>query len=177
MTAADIQKALVKHLDWWATFVIPEFSIAAHRADVIQITKARYATEYEIKVSAADWRADLEKMKWEINPETGGAHISRFYYVVPGRRAPQKPGEPVELEPSIRVPKGLPAGAGILLVLEDGRVREHLAAKRHKARPLPEEIRRRAMDAFYYRYWRLLAEHRRVLGDYRDLQARQARPA
>lgn len=48
-------------------------------ADLMWVTKSSYATEFEIKTSRSDWRADNDKPKWGLLPPW----ISRFIYVVP----------------------------------------------------------------------------------------------
>lgn len=164
MNSGDVRRALVRHLDWWSSFVIPEFN----GMDVFQITKAGFGVEYEIKVSAADWRRDLAKPKWAIERE----YISRFFFVVPGieRRAPG--AAEIAYASAIRVPDVLPPGVGVMVVIQRGKqtffCREVTAAKRVKVPEVPERVRRQAMEAFYYRFWRLEAEHRRILTDYRE---------
>jgi hypothetical protein len=45
----------------------------------MMITAAGYGTELEVKISRADWRADLSKSKWVGMPDW----VTRFVYVVP----------------------------------------------------------------------------------------------
>lgn len=63
--------------DWY-----PEGGYELHEqylADLMWVTKANYATEFEIKTSRADWRDDNDKGKWGLLPPW----ITRFIYVVP----------------------------------------------------------------------------------------------
>jgi len=55
-------------------------------ADLFLISKARYATEIEIKVSLADWKADLLKKKHQNHK-----YLKHFYYAVPEILADKAP--------------------------------------------------------------------------------------
>lgn len=178
MDAGFIRRALVRHLGWYNSLLIPEFSIGdvtragetifgSDRADLVQVLKSGYAVEYEIKTSYEDWRDDLKKPKWSVGPPTGNEYVSRFFYVVPGRSL-VNPTAVRAYGPAIRVPERLPAGAGVLVVMPDGYVHEAAAARRFKVPPLPEPIVRRAMDAFYYRYWRLVRDFEQARDDFRQ---------
>lgn len=97
-----------------------------HEADLFIISKARYATEIEVKLSLADWRADFKKSKHSTNK-----YIKFFYYAVPDRLVDKAPPEmdsrygiiavhqseygdvytrmvkPAEQMPCVKVPKGI----------------------------------------------------------------------
>lgn len=60
--------ALARHFDWWSTKMITEFEIDGGRADLLLISKAGYATEIEIKISAKDWRIDQSKKEIQGRP-------------------------------------------------------------------------------------------------------------
>lgn len=151
MNAGDIQRALIRYINWWENIIVPEFSLengnGPERADVIQVTRSGYATEYEIKISAADWRADLQKPKWKTWPANTG-FVTRFFYVVPGKVVDDK------RVPAIKPPDNLPFGVGVILVMMRGGCTEAVAARRFKAPPVPAATMQRIKDAFYYRYWR-----------------------
>lgn len=165
MNAGDVRRALIRHCDWWSSLVIPEFELGGDRLDVMQVTKSGFAVGYEIKVSSADWKRDLRKPKWGLkfgNP-FGSQYLSRFYWVVPGHRTRARDDYALD----IRRPADLPAGTGIIAVIDGLYCREIVASKRVKVPPLPDAIRRQAMDAFYYRFWRLERTHRDTLEDYK----------
>lgn len=73
--------------------VFPNIFIEGFEADVIEITKAGYATEYEVKISRADFFNDakkrldfykgkaVNKSKFELLQK--GDRVNYFYYVVP----------------------------------------------------------------------------------------------
>ena len=146
--AGHIQHALVRHLNHFQNRLMPEFGLDGGQCDLVQITKSGYVTEYEIKVSRADWKIDAAKDKWK-KPRP---HIARFFYVVPEDLADYWPD-------------WAPEGAGLLVVsarrhtdLRSGsermyRVREHRPAKRFKAKPVPQAVIDRVLEAAYYRFW------------------------
>lgn len=51
----------------------------SYLADAMWVTRSDYATEFEIKISRADWKADNDKGKWGFMPPW----INRFIYVTP----------------------------------------------------------------------------------------------
>lgn len=57
-----------------------------YEADLFVISKARYATEIEVKISLADWKADLVKKKHQSHKE-----LKHFYYAVPEALADKAP--------------------------------------------------------------------------------------
>ncbi|WP_168793577.1 hypothetical protein [Paraburkholderia aromaticivorans] len=87
MNAGLVEAAIRRHVDHRANTLIPEAAIryglggkiGEYRADFMMVTRAGYGTELEVKVSRADWRADLGKPKWVGMP----AWVTRFIYVVP----------------------------------------------------------------------------------------------
>ena len=55
-------------------------------ADILEITKAGYAYEYEVKLTKADFRQDCNKRKYNILKHDvirNGNRINYFFYVVP----------------------------------------------------------------------------------------------
>lgn len=102
MNAGLVEAAIRRHVDHRANMLIPEASIryglggkvGEYRADFMMITRAGYGTELEVKVSRADWRADLTKEKWVGMPNW----VTRFIYVVPA---------------ALGIPDFVPAHAGV----------------------------------------------------------------
>jgi hypothetical protein len=183
--AGRILDALARYFDWRQNYIMPEYEIGG-RADLIVLTRARYITEVEIKVSLADWRADRDKIKWAVAPEVGKnagwqqfndqvfegvkarrAHISRFFYAIP---------ETLEN----RIPDNLPEGVGILVVRQGGHrygydavdtIRE---AVRRKSTPMPLDEFNRMMITCYYRYWNTYHDLQRFRRDRRQIRELQA---
>lgn len=180
LTAIDLRRAVVRYLHWWETYIVTEFSIdnGGERADLIQLMRSGYLVEYELKTSTADWKLDLErKAKWSACPRTGHPLLSRFFWVVPGKRSTLGKNGCV---PAIKIPKNLPEGTGILVVARHGQhddlwCTEFRAASRHAAPKCSDELRSRIMETFYYRFWRLqgkVDEQR----EYRQAQKRLGAP-
>lgn len=51
--------------------------------DVLTVTKDRCATEWELKISRSDFKADFKKPKHRQFRQGDGGYIKRFWYVVP----------------------------------------------------------------------------------------------
>lgn len=158
MNAGDVERALRKHIGWHQCTMIPECEIANYRADFVQISVAGYLTEFEVKVSRSDWRADLKKAKWEAMPPW----VTRFIYVVP-----------VELG----IPDFVPSFAGVWHVAFNQKaglnnIEIARAPKRIGKEKVPANIVERWMRSFYYRYW-----HMRIDIDRRQTEAACGAPA
>lgn len=150
ITAGHVEQALRLHLNWQTNKLIPEANIPyvqnkfqTYRADYISISGSDYATEYEVKVSLSDWKADLKKGKWGNMPPW----INKLIYVVPEH---------------LGVPDWVPPEAGIWhLVLVPSRVKKSptlrikviRAPKRIGKEKVPTDIYNKWMSNFYYRYW------------------------
>lgn len=150
ITAGHVEQALRLHLNWQVNKLIPEANIpyckkvySSYRADYISISGSGYATEYEVKVSMSDWKADLKKGKWGNMP----SWINKFIYVVPEH---------------LGVPDWVPAEAGIWhLCLVPARHSKKATLRIKVVRPpkrlgkdkVPFDIYDKWMSNFYYRYW------------------------
>jgi hypothetical protein len=74
-----------------ANYIFPNVFINGFECDVIEITPAGYAYEYEVKLTVADFRKDIEKHYTKHPKEKvfkhdqmkNGHHLNYFYYVVP----------------------------------------------------------------------------------------------
>ena len=63
-------------------YIMPNIYIKGRECDVYAETTSGYSHEYEIKVSYADYKNDLQKgRKHQLLME--GKRVNRFYYVVP----------------------------------------------------------------------------------------------
>lgn len=154
--------------------------------DLWAVTRAGYATEYEIKLSAADFRADAKKARAFWEPQTGnlmGAWTgnktkhtaitesehapSRFYYVMPREIADELQAE-------------IPKWAGLVTVKEwHGRL---VVAGRLKAPTLNHrKVTRREIALcqrrMWYRYWDALRDIDRMRDDLIRTQRMQLEPA
>jgi len=136
--------ALARYFDWSSQRMMSQFAIDGGIADLVFVSRTGYATEVEIKISLADWNADLHKAKWDQDRQ----HIARFFYAIP---------ETLEE----RIPDWLPAYAGLLVVRRSGtsgrnfdQVSELRAAHRRPAKKLSERDQNIMFRSAYYRFWR-----------------------
>lgn len=139
---ADVMLALLRHIQWGAGLLFPEAQFGGGRCDLLFITRSGYATEYEIKVTAADWKRDAAKWKWKSSERES---VARFFYVVP-----------VDLLES--PPEILPAGCGVISVSRSTRggfpiAREVTPARRFTSKPVPVETRNWLLACALSRYW------------------------
>jgi hypothetical protein len=91
MTAYEIINAFCDNTIITANKVFPNVFIGSFEADIMELTKAGYAVEYEVKISRSDFRNDAKKQrayatqppksKYDILQE--GKRVNRFYYIVP----------------------------------------------------------------------------------------------
>ena len=94
----DIQNALIFHIDRPDIIWMPNVVFGGGECDLLAISRHSYATEYEIKISMADWNIDKEKKKWD---SVYREQISYFSYCVP-------------LHLALKSPSWIPEGVGIL---------------------------------------------------------------
>lgn len=146
--AGRILRLLVRRYHYREFMVMTEADVDGYRADFVTVTKAGYLTEFEIKVSASDWRSDKERRKWQQSRP----HVRQFYYVVPESLA-------------AKVPEFVPNSAGILIARqhdhwEDSLIEHRPAARMSAQKVTPEWLRAMQVNS-YYRYWN--AEYRRLI--------------
>jgi hypothetical protein len=129
-----------------------------HEADLFVISKARYATEIEVKISASDWRADLSKAK-----HASHRFIKFFYYAVPEELAE-------------KAPDGIDPRYGLLVCKygNDGILKSWMK-KEAIALPCEKVTKRMICKAFmssYYRNFTLQSSIRSLAADNRHLRSR-----
>jgi hypothetical protein len=107
--------------------VIPNVSwgFLSYEADMLVVSKSRYCTEIEIKISVADWKKDFEKRK-HLNGRSD-ERIKYQYYAAPIKLAEKY----AELE--------LPTGWGVIGVTENDQVRILKEATARHARKLTDK--------------------------------------
>lgn len=157
-----VLRAVSRHLDWQTGTLVPEAVVRYRQkvvglqerlerkhymADLMWVSDNLLATEIEVKVSRADWLADLTKGKWGKMPRW----VSRFVYAVPAE---------------LGVPEWVPKDAGIWHVarlesrLPDVRVVR--APRKLGGEPVPAHQLALWKSNIYYKYWlrRLYEDHR-----------------
>lgn len=182
----EIERAIRQRADWYRCMLVPEAPVRIktgqktialgtpreytyetatdYMADFISVTDAGYATEYEVKISRADWLADQKKPKW-VHGFPG--YISRFIYVVP--QALVKKGIPEWVSPM----------AGVWALVE--RTVKHASysrvdtwieivrqPKRIGKEKVPDKVLENWRRAFYYRFWRLRIDLDRRISERRE---------
>ena len=166
ITAKRIQRALYHKLQSGSAILCPNVYLYLWESDMVQITNSQYATEYEIKISQSDFKADFRKMtgwrgrtkKHDIlasnevpvfkdwsNKITPIARPSRFFFVAPE---------------GIIVPEELPDYAGLLEIVQGRngwlRVRRAKESKRHaNAGKIKGAQSLKLMRSMMFRYWNL----------------------
>jgi len=159
MTARDIQVALIRER-YSRNLCMPNYTPSGwFECDVFELTPADYFHEYEIKLTASDFRAESRKRKsWTIiNNEwvphgpkkldlLDGQHVkgpTKFYYVYPSGMLPESE---------------IPVWAGIVTVTEtEWGIRTNtarIAPQLHRSKVLPE-VRRHAHGVCYWRFMKL----------------------
>jgi len=71
--------ALARALGPYQQILIPEADFGGGICDLLAISRAGYATEYEVKVSLSDWNADRNKDKWKSQNRR---FVKRFVYAI-----------------------------------------------------------------------------------------------
>lgn len=146
LNAGHVEWALRSTINYRTTKLIPEASIPfvnsrwdVYRADYVSVNSSGFATEYEVKISASDWKNDLKKAKWDSMPPW----ITRFIYVVPDY---------------LGIPEWVPPQAGIWhIVVVSGRPKIVVvrAPKRIGKEKVPQETVDKWLYNLYFRYWNM----------------------
>jgi len=154
---ASIISALAVAFEWWRRDLCPNVQEGSEM-DMALLTKAGLLWEIEIKISMADWKADLKKER-RYNP---GWSPARFYYAVPAALVANG------------IPEWAPAHAGVLRLRNElqhhtepngrrvighgprsaGWLRQAKILHKVKAPPFVREALRAKI---YARYWRHVA--------------------
>lgn len=134
-------KSLGHYFEWQRHVIIPNIYLP-WEMDVAILTAAGYLVEVELKVSASDWKADLEKEKWKDGGNKVRNRVRRFYYCVPHTLLPSRP-------------EVLPEGVGILFVDETHRIRTFQEAQVFPAKKVSKDVYDKMLKGAYYRYWRM----------------------
>lgn len=98
MKIIDLEIALMNYLDIRKNLVVPnvtnQTNLVAFETDILSLSKSGYASAFELKVSLADLKKDLDKKHiWMLNNDFGYggkpaimyfySNLKYFYYVVP----------------------------------------------------------------------------------------------
>jgi len=86
MNTLQIEIKLMQHFIGSTDLIIPNVHgglVRLHECDILMLSKARYATEIEIKISKSDLLIDQYKQHKHISN-----YIARFYFAVPSNLVP-----------------------------------------------------------------------------------------
>lgn len=185
MTERQIQLAILAEIKTAIVCAAPNYT-PAHwwECDLWAVTRAGYAVEYEIKLTAQDFRADAKKhsARWVRDADLRGRWLpdqtkhealqqcvhrpSRFFYVMPRDLAEELKGE-------------IPEWAGLGSAHVDGHYRRvsfiKNAPKLGKHKASLREIRL-CQTRMWYRYWESLRTIERMRDDRERMAANRAPP-
>jgi len=87
MTTKEIQSTICKAEIHKGNHVAENFTyFFAGELDVISLHKSGYVSEFEVKVSRSDFKADAKKMKWQwyenVKLQVDTAHCPNYFYYV-----------------------------------------------------------------------------------------------
>lgn len=128
--------------------IVPNSCVFGWESDMVSVTRAGLITEYEVKITVADFRKDAGKARASIliNPtyERYGKTLTHrrpnyFYYVVP--------------DGLIKI-EDVPEYAGLIYVRTRGMTREIKAPTRIHREKLDDWQRRQLERALTIRYWK-----------------------
>lgn len=157
-TAKDVTINLYWSLRGASQLLIPRYTPAKWwECDMWRLTNADFVDEYEIKMSVADFRADVKKEKtgrYEIDPTTRRyaqlPNISKHDLLATDERGPNRFWFviPAEMESAVEIPPY----AGLLVFSPHSHpVLRKQAPKRHARKW--DGNKARLFETFYHRFW------------------------
>jgi hypothetical protein len=140
---------VLKYLDLGKTLAFPNVMFFPWESDVLAVSSAGYVTEYEVKSSISDWKADVEKDKFKHPMKSKFERaVKQLYYVVPVGLYEKYQQSAFPIAP----------GAGICVYggwAKAGLKIEQQAKTNVNAKPLDQKDLMRLYRSVYYRYLRL----------------------
>lgn len=149
MNSGQVERALRNHIGFAEHLLIPEAGvklygpkgkyIGEYRADYMKVSPSGFCTEFEVKISRSDWKADLTKLKWTAMP----GWVKQFIYVVPE---------------SLGIPEWVPPFAGVwfvkirhgMMYIEVARTPKIIGKEK-----VPEAVKAKWLHNLYYRFWNM----------------------
>ena len=167
MTARDIQHCLIKSR-YRQSFCVPNYTPKDwFECDVMEITKAGYIREYEIKISRADFLADRNKFKRTV-AEDGIHCVDLNKHDLLAARSPRCPKQFYYVFPAgLMALDEVPEWAGVIVMQElddrygkrihEGTLRQAPTLNNQPPKP---EIRAHAETVFYWRFHNLFLKQK-----------------
>lgn len=147
MNERDIQCALYQRHRGGSCVILPNYTpLHWYECDLFVVTGTGFSIEYEIKLSAADFRADWNK--GGKHERLAGRHLglfcpTRFFFAMPEGLVPEQ---------------DVPTYAGLMFLRRVGR--RHMPvetivrqAPRLSSRKVPDTVVRHMQGSAYYRFW------------------------
>jgi len=169
-TEYEVQQFLWLYKSASYAVMLPNYEpVDWHECDMFAVTKAGYFHEFEIKLSASDFRADAEKSakdQWKnvdgnferiagkrkhLRLNDGDAHgPSRFYYVIP--QSIIEPCGPLKM-------REIPNWAGLIVFSGGGRTpiryrMEGRTAPKIHGQKVNRAVFRHSINVCYWRFWK-----------------------
>jgi hypothetical protein len=153
ISEARFQEA-VYHLRFKDKVIVPNAHYFCGENDLISVNKSDFVTEFEIKISKADFKADFKKtakhdllkrcyeQKWRKQYYSGGflPYPNYFFYVVPQGMLDEK---------------DIPDYAGLIIVNDFGQAFKKKNAPRLHSDKITAKQIEELMRKMFYRYWNL----------------------
>lgn len=136
-TTSEIEMAVAAHFGWRQHIIVPNISWGAkiHECDVFVLAKSGWATEVEIKISAADLKKDALKRHGHVSDK-----IKNLYFAIPKKL--------------LKYWRHIPARAGVFVIDQKGRVHcLRQPVKNATARKLTEKEIANIARLGVMRYW------------------------
>lgn len=117
---------------------LPNVFFGGGECDLLLVSPSGWATEYEVKLSLNDWKADEKKSKWTHEDRK---YIGGMYYCVPESLLPS-------------IPPFVPDTTGIITLdtsLRSAKIHRHCSKIKH-TKKLPKEMLDKLYKKGYVRY-------------------------
>jgi len=157
-----ISRALSRYLNQNYNYVVPNFFVGMYEFDMFCLnTRSKYFTEYEIKITKADFKKDFKKGNRQINFEKSNGYADR-HYIYSSKHGNFSNGKIDKWTPNkfcFVVPFGLiardeiPDYAGLMIYDENRDSVSYIKSGKFIHRnEAPDEIYRMLLDKCYWRY-------------------------
>jgi len=165
MNAREIIISMVA-MRWREGFCLPNYTPDKWwECDVFEVTKAGYVTEYEVKISRADFFADAKKEREVFPRGYGEPSVFEKKHDLLAAKSPRGPSRFFYVTPAgLLDPSEIPVWAGLIEVeahtpeLHCSRFREReiTTAPRLHREKIADHVRQHALGVCYYRMHELL---------------------
>jgi len=153
ITDAICNDSLKRRRNNW---VMPNVFFNHFECDVLEISEAGYATEYEVKISKEDFNRDsgksitfrsidCEDLRKTVVKYNSVDRVTYFYFVVPYRMVSAD---------------DVPDFAGLIFYHQDGYLQKVKEAKRLRETPITDNERAKLRKKLYYRFHKICGHYK-----------------